>query len=205
MVAPPPWPQVSPQTLSVILEVCGWEIWTVRGCGEKSSSALSKRQLIQKNIGGGYYTCLFNFVPSLRAFSYHKVTIKEHIIIFLFGLACKKKCFMHCKRRCISTFGAFSYSTKWAKLHPSLVNNQVKFKKLLDMFFPNKKVVNRPKNHRTLLFLNVFNTLWLTIIYMMIFKFKPVRNESYLLSIKVPWFITGQWNTYSTLVTQYNH
>jgi hypothetical protein len=41
------------------------------GCGERSSSALSKRQLIQKNIRGGYHTCLFNFAPpSLMALSF---------------------------------------------------------------------------------------------------------------------------------------
>jgi hypothetical protein len=54
---------------------------------------------------------------------HHKVVIKEHIRVFLFGLACKKKCFVRSRRRRISTFGAFSYRAKWAKSRPSLVNN----------------------------------------------------------------------------------
>ncbi len=45
-----------------------------------------------------------------------KVATEERIRIFLFGLACKKKCIFRCRRRCISTFGAFSYSAVPLKL-----------------------------------------------------------------------------------------
>ncbi len=59
---------------------------------------------------------------------HHKVVIKEHIRVFLFGLDCKKKCFVRSRRRRVSTFGAFSYSAKWAKSYPTLVNKRSKTK-----------------------------------------------------------------------------
>jgi hypothetical protein len=43
---------------------------------------------------------------------HHIVAIKEHIRVLLLGLTCKKKCIVRSRRRCISMFGAFSYSTK---------------------------------------------------------------------------------------------
>ncbi len=38
--------------------------------------------------------------------------IKEHIRVFLLGLDCKKKCIVRSRRKCMSIFGAFSYSAK---------------------------------------------------------------------------------------------
>ncbi len=38
----------------------------------------------------------------------HKVAIKEHIRVFLLGVACKKKCIVRSRRRRISMFGEFS-------------------------------------------------------------------------------------------------
>jgi hypothetical protein len=40
------------------------------------------------------------------------VASKKYIRVFLLGLACKKKCIARSRRRRISMFGAFSYSTK---------------------------------------------------------------------------------------------
>jgi hypothetical protein len=37
---------------------------------------------------------------------------KEHIRVFLLGLACTKKCIVRSRRRRIRMFGAFSYSAK---------------------------------------------------------------------------------------------
>ncbi len=54
----------------------------------------------------------------------HKVAIKEHIRVFLLGVACKKKCIVRSRRRRISMFGAFSYSTKWVKSRATLANNR---------------------------------------------------------------------------------
>jgi hypothetical protein len=46
---------------------------------------------------------------------------------------------------CGMEISAFSYTTKCTKSRPSLVNNRPNKKKLLDMFYPNKKGLNRPK------------------------------------------------------------
>jgi hypothetical protein len=47
-------------------------------------------------------------------YEHHIIVIKEHIRDFLLGLACKKKCIVHSRRRRISMLGAFSYSAKRA-------------------------------------------------------------------------------------------
>jgi hypothetical protein len=44
-------------------------------------------------------------------YEHHIVAIKEHFRAFLLGLACKKKCIVRSRRRRISMFGKFSYST----------------------------------------------------------------------------------------------
>ncbi len=58
---------------------------------------------------------------------------------------------MRRRRRCISMFGTFSHSAKWANTRPTLVNNRLNSKKLLDTFYLNKKGLNRPKNRLSLL------------------------------------------------------
>jgi hypothetical protein len=40
------------------------------------------------------------------------VAIKEHVGVFLLGLAYKKKCIVRIRRRRITMFGAFSYMAK---------------------------------------------------------------------------------------------
>jgi hypothetical protein len=45
-------------------------------------------------------------------YEHHIVAIKEHVRVFLLGLARKKKCIVRSRRRLISMFGAFSYSAK---------------------------------------------------------------------------------------------
>ncbi len=61
-------------------------------------------------------------------YEHHIVAIKEHIRVFLLGLACKKKCIVRSRRRRRSMFVAFSFSAKWAKSRPTLVNNRPKSK-----------------------------------------------------------------------------
>jgi hypothetical protein len=43
---------------------------------------------------------------------YEHQIVREHIRVFLLGLACKKKCNVRSRRRRIILFGAFSYSAK---------------------------------------------------------------------------------------------
>jgi hypothetical protein len=45
-------------------------------------------------------------------YEHHIVAIEAQFRDFLMGLACKKKCFVRCRRRRICTFGAFSYRAK---------------------------------------------------------------------------------------------
>ncbi len=60
---------------------------------------------------------------------------------------------MRSRKRRISTFGACSYSAKWAKSRPALANNRPNFKKFwICMFYQNKKGLNMPKNHITLFY-----------------------------------------------------
>jgi hypothetical protein len=45
-------------------------------------------------------------------YEHHIVAIKEHIRVFLLGLAGKKKCIVRSRRRRLSMFGTFSYCAK---------------------------------------------------------------------------------------------
>jgi hypothetical protein len=72
---------------------------------------------------------------------HHIGALEEHFILasFLEKINCASR------KRWISTLGTFSHSSKWANSCPTLVNNRVNWKKLLDRFYPNKKKLNRPK------------------------------------------------------------
>jgi hypothetical protein len=93
---------------------------------------------------------------SLKKFlEQHVVAIEEHIRVFHFGLAFKKKCIVRSRKRCIfyiSTLDTFSYSVKGANPCPTgtFVNNRPNSKNFYT-FFPNKKRLNRPKTRLSLL------------------------------------------------------
>ncbi len=58
-------------------------------------------------------------------YEHRKVAVEEHIRVFFVGLACKKKSFVHCRRRRISTFGSFTYSAKQNCALPWLITDQI--------------------------------------------------------------------------------
>jgi hypothetical protein len=76
------------------------------------------------------------------------VAIKEHIRVFLLGLACKKKLRCAQQEKAHKHVWRILLQRQMSKISPYLGLKRANFKKLLDTFYPR---MNRPENHLMLL------------------------------------------------------